>query len=108
MPKTFAVAFEPRADISDVTEEAIAATDGLVPCEFCGKNFEDGRSLYQHQTGISPHDKQPWCPLAHREVTEEEYEVEAVLGVRGRPLVGERFYLVKWKGFDGNATEEST
>jgi hypothetical protein len=57
VPKTFAVAFEPRVDISDVTEEAIVATDGLVPCEFCGKNFEDGRSLYQHQTGISPHDK---------------------------------------------------
>ena len=46
MPKTFGVAFEPRADISDVTEEAIVATDGLVLCEFCGKNFEDGRSLY--------------------------------------------------------------
>jgi hypothetical protein len=45
-------------------------------------------------------------PLAHREVTEEEYEVEAVLDVHGRPLVGERFYLVEWKGFDGNATEE--
>jgi hypothetical protein len=31
-----------------------------------------------------------------------------VLDVRGRPLGGERFYLVKWKGFDGNAMEEST
>ena len=77
VPKTFGVAFEPRADISDVTEAAIAATDGLVQCEFCGKNFEDGRSLYQHQTGISPHDKQPWCPLAHMEVTEEDYEIDA-------------------------------
>jgi hypothetical protein len=54
-PKTFALAFESRAHISDVTEEAIVATEGLVPCEFCDKNFEDNRSLYRHQTGISPH-----------------------------------------------------
>jgi hypothetical protein len=31
-----------------------------------------------------------------------------VVDVRSRPLVGERFYLVKWKGFDGDMMEEST
>jgi hypothetical protein len=80
-------------------------THGLVPCEFCGKNLEDGRSLHHHQTGISPQDGQPWCPLAHREATEVDYEFYARLDVRGRPLVGDRYSMAK---MDSDPLEEST
>ena len=61
-----------------------------------------------HQTGHCPADGKPWCPLAHREQTEEAFEVERILDVRGEAARGRRFYLSKWEGFDGNRTEEST
>eukprot|EP01048_Picozoa_sp_COSAG05_P014115 COSAG05_NODE_1569_length_4530_cov_2.165877_5_plen_159_part_00 len=77
-------------------------------CEYCGKAFEKERSRFQHQTGICPKDGKPWCPLAHREQTEEEYEIECIIDVRGAPAVGQRYYLVKWRGYDGDPMEEST
>eukprot|EP01050_Picozoa_sp_SAG11_P018160 SAG11_NODE_2702_length_3076_cov_2.881088_2_plen_140_part_00 len=61
-----------------------------------------------HQTGLCPTDGKPWCPAAHREQTEEQYEVERILDVRGEPERGCRFYLVKWEGYDGDPMEEST
>ena len=57
---------------------------------------------------MCPHDGKPWCPLAHREKTEEEYVVEKIMEVRGPPETGRRFYLVKWLGYDGDPEEEST
>jgi hypothetical protein len=77
-------------------------------CEFCGKAFERESSMHQHQTGHFPTDGKPWSPLAHREQTEEAFEVELILDVRGVPERGRRFYLVKWRGFDGDPMEEST
>ena len=47
-------------------------------------------------------------PLAHREQTEKEYEVEDILDVRGPPERGRRYFLVKWRGYDGDEMEEST
>eukprot|EP01050_Picozoa_sp_SAG11_P005411 SAG11_NODE_381_length_9941_cov_11.761885_12_plen_448_part_01 len=77
-------------------------------CEFCGRTFDSKRGLFDHQTGRCPRDGKPWYPLAHREHLEEEYEVEDILAVRGPPERGERYYLVKWRGYDGDEMEEST
>ena len=57
-------------------------------CEFCGKAFERESSRHQHQTGHCPTDGKPWCPLAHREQTEEALEVELILDVRGARRAG--------------------
>ena len=44
---------------------------------------------------------------AHRPVTDENFVVESVIDVRGKPGCN-RFYLVKWPGYDGDPMEEST
>eukprot|EP01050_Picozoa_sp_SAG11_P049760 SAG11_NODE_27363_length_334_cov_1.435897_1_plen_67_part_10 len=47
-------------------------------------------------------------PLSFARTRVEAFEVEMILDVRGVPERGRRFYLVKWRGFDGDPMEEST
>ena len=59
-------------------------------CEWCGMDYPSKDALCTH---VHVH-----CKVrAH--TLEEEYPVEEILDVRGRPE--ERFYLVLWKGYPG-------
>ena len=57
-------------------------------CEYCNRKFKTKRAAQIHMTS---------CVHAYG-VTEEYYEVEDVIGVFGR--IGNRWYLVKWAGYD--------
>jgi len=107
-PKTEAMAVRERLRGTASSEEEYSAALSQNDCEFCGKAFESARGCFSHQTGHCPADGKPWCPLAHREQTEEAFGVERILDVRGEAARGRRFYLVKWEGFDGDRMEEST
>ena len=69
-PKTEAMAVRARLQGTESSEAEYSDALKHV-CEFCSKAFETGRGCYSHQTGHCPTDGKPWCPLAHREQTEE-------------------------------------
>jgi hypothetical protein len=110
-PETEAMRVARKLAVASSSEEEYSAALEH-ECEFCGKAFERESSMHQHQTGHCPTDGKPWCP-AHLEQAEEALEVELILDVHqrwhGAPERGPRFYLiVKWLGFNGDPTEEST
>ena len=106
-PKTEAMKVQRKLGRMHSTETEYSEALELT-CEFCGKAFDSGRGLHQHQTGTCAADGKPWCPLAHREQTDEAYEVEEILAVWGPAERGRRYYLVKWAGYDDDPLEEST
>eukprot|EP01052_Picozoa_sp_SAG31_P011092 SAG31_NODE_621_length_13502_cov_18.057002_5_plen_845_part_00 len=106
-PKTEAMLVQQRLAVTRSTEEEYFA-ELEHECEYCGKCFVIPKSLHQYQTGFSPVDGKPWCAAAHREMTEGEYEIEKIVDARGSPERGQRFYLVKLTGYDGDVMEETT
>jgi exonuclease III len=96
-PKSEVMFCRPRVDLGAITaddfrDDALAAIDVALDfkCQHCGRGFDSKHGKNVHE---GRH-----CRLASKEWHEEEFEVEAILDARGRP--DNRFYFVKWKGWD--------
>ena len=89
MKKTFSQHVGRREKIKIEQDEVVAIQKSYKhACEYCNRKFKTKRAAQIHMTS---------CVHAYG-VTEEYYEVEDVIGVFGR--IGNRWYLVKWAGYD--------
>ena len=87
IPKTEAMLVRKDVRKDKIEAEEFSDMDFKQVCEWCGMSYPTKDGLRTH---ITVHCK------VKKGTYEEEFEVEKVLDVRGRP--DERFYLVRWKG----------
>jgi hypothetical protein len=96
-PKSEIMFCRPRVNTGAITAEAYDA-DALqalyvslaFTCQFCQRGFDT-------RTGCRIHEGRH-CKVGRVELTEQVFELDKVLDVRGSP--DRRFYCVKWKGWD--------
>ena len=89
MPKTFSQHVHRRSKITVTSSDAAAVEKAYKhKCDFCTRRFKTNRSMQIHKASC----------VFNYDTTDEVYEIENITNVFGH--IDNRWFLVKWKGYD--------
>ena len=89
MPKTFSQHVHRRSKITVTSSDAAAVEKAYKhKCDFCSRRFKTDRSMQIHKA----------ICVFNYDTTDEVYEIENITNVFGH--IDNRWFLVKWKGYD--------